>query len=441
MKRLFTSTFAILLSALLIVGCSSETKQVKKSPEVNITTTVNPADGLDLKLVGALLQDGKVTDAASLEKEINKKGGINNLDLDGNGEVDYINVSENDPQGNTRARSFDLTTGNGDNTTFLASVEVEKGGGDTYNIHMSGSEAVYGSNAHYTSTYRPSVGQMMFYAWLFSPRPVYYHAPYYHGYYPTYYRPVTVVSRTAYSQRTVTQRTTVQKTVKKSTTPRTSTIKSSNKGKTSAKARTSINNHKKSQKDFKARDTKKSVNKGGFTKGKTGSATQKKSSTSSSSSTRPSSTSRSSSSRSSSSSYKKPTSSRSSTSSRSRSSSSRSRSSGRRSDEAYKTDVQSIENALETVLAMDGVTYYWDEASFGDNGYYRIVGEGDSTAQQVGFIAQDVETVAPLLVSEDKFGKTVNYDLTVAYLVEAIKQQQAMIQDLQSQLELQKIKQ
>lgn len=281
--------YAFLVTALL-VSCSDK-KEIKKTPEVNITSAVNPADGLDFKLVGALFQEGKVTDAESLEKELNREGGINNLDLDGDGKTDFINVSENKPEGNFR--SFDLTTGDENETTFIGTVEVEKGSDNTYNIHMSGSESLYGPDAHYTVVHRPSIGEMMFYSWLFAPRPLFYHRPYYGGFYPHYYHPVAVVPRGAYAQRTVSQRTVTTKTVTKSKTPYKSKTTSANKGKTSTASKATLDKAKKAQtrstassqkgKSFTNKNTNNNYKGGGFSnKSKTTTTTKPKSTTGSS---------------------------------------------------------------------------------------------------------------------------------------------------------------
>jgi hypothetical protein len=266
-KVLFLSLIVIFVATL--TSCNEKQYQSNQpQPEVNVTTSVNPSDGLDVKLVGALIQEGKCSNAEDLEKEINKEGGINNLDLDGDGKIDYINVTENDSKGNKTARSFDLTTGKDGDVTHIATIDVEKVGNE-YNINMAGNEQIYGAGYYHTMHCGPSFGEMMFFHWLFMPRPVYYHPYYYPGYYPRYYgvgysRPV-VVSRSVYSQRTSTQRTVVTKTVTKST-PKASVIKSSNTGKVSTSTRKSISDNTQKQRQFQSRDANKSVNKGGFTK-------------------------------------------------------------------------------------------------------------------------------------------------------------------------------
>ena len=399
--RKVLSVIGILTVTALFTGCAENTP-TKTTPIVDITTIVGPSDGLDLKLVGQLFQEGTVKDAEGLEKTLNKDGGINNLDLDSDGNVDYINVSENEADASTNVKSFDLTTGRDSSLTHIATVEVEKGSGkDEYNIHMSGSETMYGSGHHYNSSFH-STGDMLFYAWLFSPRPHYYHTPYYGGHYPTYYGGGrTVVNNTTYINRTTTQRTTASKSFTKA---KTSSIKvnSPNKGKTSKSTRTSINSHKTQVKKMTAKNnaTKARATKARATKARATKARASRSSSSRSSSSRGSSRS----------------------------------SGGRRSDIHYKTDITDYDNGLETIMQLNGVYYYWLPI----NNYSGVIGGTVDTSRQVGFIAQDVKKVLPEIVDADEHGLLVNYDLLVPVLVEAIQAQQAQIGELQKRMNITK---
>jgi hypothetical protein len=407
------------LVSTAMVSCSDSSHQTKteKKPEINITTVVSPADGLDLKLVGALLQEGKVKNAEELEKELNKEGGINNLDLNSDGNVDFINVAENKSD-NPNIKSLDLTTGDTTNLTHIATVEVEKKG-EEYHINMAGNHSVYGEHCHYHSSFHHT-GELLFYAWLFSPRPYYYHPPFYAGFYPAYYGgPRTVVSQTTYVNRTSTQRTTANRNFR-STNASNTKVKSTNNGKTATTSRSSINAHNKQVKQMSTRSASKPVSKQGFTSRSSSSTTRTSTPSRSSSSSWGSSSSRSSS-RSSSSSW--------GSSSRSSSRSfggSRSSGGSRRSDATYKTDVVSFNNGLSTIMQLNGVYYYWKPIA----NYDEVVGGSYDSTRQVGFIAQDVQQVIPEIVEEDKYGKVVNYDLLVPVLVNAIQQQQAQIDSL-----------
>lgn len=89
------------------------------------------------------------------------------------------------------------------------------------------------------------------------------------------------------------------------------------------------------------------------------------------------------------------------------------------SDATLKTNVETLTGSLDAVKALRGVSFDWVE-------------NGNS---EVGVIAQEVEAVIPELVStNDKGIKSVKYGNVVAVLIEAIKEQQAQIDELKSKL-------
>lgn len=90
------------------------------------------------------------------------------------------------------------------------------------------------------------------------------------------------------------------------------------------------------------------------------------------------------------------------------------------SDERLKENVNTIENALEKVSALRGVTFDFKE----------------DKQKQIGFIAQEVEKVIPEAVGERPDGyKGVAYGNLVGLLVEAIKEQQEQINELKATVE------
>jgi hypothetical protein len=93
------------------------------------------------------------------------------------------------------------------------------------------------------------------------------------------------------------------------------------------------------------------------------------------------------------------------------------------SDERLKRDVETIVNALGKVLEMRGVTFYRIDEG---------VNPTSQSRQKIGLIAQEVEKIFPQLVMEDTSGvMTVDYASMVAVLIEAIKEQQLTINDLE----------
>jgi hypothetical protein len=92
------------------------------------------------------------------------------------------------------------------------------------------------------------------------------------------------------------------------------------------------------------------------------------------------------------------------------------------SDIRIKTDILVIENALEKVSKIRGVTFVRTD-------------EGSSDARQAGVIAQEVELVLPEVVSEDNLGiKNVAYGNMAGLFIEAIKELKAEIEELKSRI-------
>lgn len=97
------------------------------------------------------------------------------------------------------------------------------------------------------------------------------------------------------------------------------------------------------------------------------------------------------------------------------------------SDGRLKKDVLPIEGALSMVTKLEGVTYNWRTDEFPN-----LQLEEDL---QYGLIAQDVEKVIPELVETDSEGwKSVEYSHFVPVLIEALKEQQALISELKNEL-------
>ncbi len=97
------------------------------------------------------------------------------------------------------------------------------------------------------------------------------------------------------------------------------------------------------------------------------------------------------------------------------------------SDKRFKKNILTVENALEKVLQLRGVNYYWRNNEFLTRGF--------DDKLELGLIAQEVEAVIPEIVSEIGNGyKGVEYQKLVALLIEAIKDQQAIIENQNSEM-------
>ena len=106
------------------------------------------------------------------------------------------------------------------------------------------------------------------------------------------------------------------------------------------------------------------------------------------------------------------------------------------SDERLKTDIQPITTALEKVLALQGVSFVWNEKA------EEIGAKRETLAgQEIGLIAQQVAEVVPEVVldwidtPDGETYKTVDTSRMVALLVEAIKELNTKIEAIEQQLE------
>ena len=85
------------------------------------------------------------------------------------------------------------------------------------------------------------------------------------------------------------------------------------------------------------------------------------------------------------------------------------------SDISFKTDVRTVENALNLVTNLEGVKFTWKS----DN------------KPSVGVIAQQIEEYIPELVHTGDH-KSVNYNGLIGVLIEAVKELKAEVDELKS---------
>ena len=105
------------------------------------------------------------------------------------------------------------------------------------------------------------------------------------------------------------------------------------------------------------------------------------------------------------------------------------------SDARLKTNVREITGALDMVERLRGVRFDWRAPEAREVGKDLKLPVGEP---QIGFIAQEVETVAPEAVSKPKADADgvygVKVDNLVPILVEAVKEQQAEIKELRAEV-------
>jgi hypothetical protein len=93
------------------------------------------------------------------------------------------------------------------------------------------------------------------------------------------------------------------------------------------------------------------------------------------------------------------------------------------SSERFKTNITPLNNALGSVLQLNGVNFDWIDAIHG-------------TGKQAGLIAEQVAPIIPEVIEYDQEGNTsgIQYTKLIAYLIESIKDQQKQIDELKAKL-------
>ena len=103
------------------------------------------------------------------------------------------------------------------------------------------------------------------------------------------------------------------------------------------------------------------------------------------------------------------------------------------SDKRLKDNIVNIGNPIEKIKRIGGYNFEWNE-----------LGEENTNnkGKDIGLIAQEVEEVLPEATTTRENGyKAVQYEKIVPLLIECIKDQQKMIENLQGQIdEIKKIR-
>ncbi|NHM05814.1 tail fiber domain-containing protein [Flavobacterium sp. CYK-4] len=103
------------------------------------------------------------------------------------------------------------------------------------------------------------------------------------------------------------------------------------------------------------------------------------------------------------------------------------------SDIRFKKNIKPLENSLEKISKLKGHTYHWRRDEFPDKKF--------KSGTDIGLIAQEVEKVYPEVVytaDDEMKSKSIDYAKLVPALVEAIKELQKEVEELKSQMPLQK---
>jgi hypothetical protein len=261
-------------------------QNVQMLPEPNMAA----ADGFDLRSLTSMVKE--VRSGQELERKLNEKGGINNIDLDGNGKTDYIFVREFGDVKDKIGYSMTVEPVKGE-IQEIATAEVEKNG-DRAEIQVVGNDQIYGQEAIYndwTQIEREKLPEQSgsksapMYHSYFYPRPLWI-SPFFFGFYPPYYSFFPIVGRTSYMTQTNRYRSPgVQSGRNSYQRSSKNQIQSPNKGKSANRGITrSLKKPTSTQKQFQA-TRNRNVKSGGFGRG-TASASSRSGSANRSSRTR-----------------------------------------------------------------------------------------------------------------------------------------------------------
>ena len=177
MKRVFL--FILALGSLLLVPYSALADET-----VTVTATSSDiSENLDLKTVATLF--GQAKDLEQFEQLLNNPdSAFSNLDLNGDGEVDYLRVIET--ADNNRHLVVIQAVLAKDIYQDVASIFVEKDANDQITVQVVGDEYVYGADYIIEPVY---IYRPLIYDWFWGPSWVCWHSPYYWGYWPGWWRP------------------------------------------------------------------------------------------------------------------------------------------------------------------------------------------------------------------------------------------------------------
>ncbi len=164
---------------------------------VSLTPLTEAAEGLDLQAVCELFKESEGLE--EFEQSLNQpENGINNLDLDENGDVDYIRVVEEAAEG-THLVVLQVPIAENE-FQDVAAIEIEKADDDEINLQVHGNEVLYGPDYYvYPSAGRISTWPIVLRLYGPAYRP--YRSPFRFGYYPTWWRPRPIVRVNIYRTR------------------------------------------------------------------------------------------------------------------------------------------------------------------------------------------------------------------------------------------------
>lgn len=187
MKRVFLFIF-------LMTMCIGQLSIVRADQTVTVTATnADISEDLDLKTVATLF--GQAKELEQFEQMLNNPdSAFSNLDLNGDGNVDYLRVIETADQ-NRHLIVIQAVLAK-DIYQDVASIFVEKDPkSESVTVQVIGDEYIYGADyiIEPVYIYRPVI-----YDWFWGPSWVCWHSPFYWDYWPTWWHPYHCIAHHLY---------------------------------------------------------------------------------------------------------------------------------------------------------------------------------------------------------------------------------------------------
>ena len=178
MKRILIASIAVMF---LSASCSQNPPQ-----QNNVTIENNVTSGFDVNKLAQLVKTS--TNPQVLEKAINDPANhINNLDLDKDGNIDYLKVEE--PTQDQLKVVDDVSAS--DSVTVAKINVTPNQANNTAELNIQGNPDYVGYNNYYHSSF--SLTDFLLLSYFLRPH-AYYMPMYHYGYYPHYYTRVRTVS-------------------------------------------------------------------------------------------------------------------------------------------------------------------------------------------------------------------------------------------------------
>ena len=190
----------ISLMFVFFLGCTFYmSTQIYAQDEVAIVTpTTEAGENLDLMGILELFYESETLE--DFEKKINEESSeVNNIDLNGDGEVDYIRVVEY-VEGTTHVIVLEATIGE-DQYQDVASIVLEKNDQGDISAQVIGDEEIYGEDYIIEPDDQAEVQTIVVVTVVYSPGYQPYVSPYMWQVYPAWYRTVKVVAKAAHQSR------------------------------------------------------------------------------------------------------------------------------------------------------------------------------------------------------------------------------------------------